>query len=359
MQTKIPSSPIFLLATLLILAAPASLAQEEITRVIVQTVESRALQQEVPVTGSVSSPRVSAISSEISGLVSRVQVDAGDQVSQGELLLELEPELSEIARARTEAELAQAREIMADSERRFHEAEKLAANNNIAASELRSRQAQMATDAAAAQVAETHLREQQALLRRHQVKAPFSGTVSQRMVNPGEWITPGTAVLELIDTEDLRIDFQVPQRFYAKIDDQTRLSLTIDVYADQEFEAQVHRKVPLSASNARTFLVRALIQNQAPELIPGMSVSGQLMLDLERTALVVPRDAVRRYPDGRTSVWILSERDGDQGQVTERQVNTGMVFGEHIEIRSGLEQGQELVTRGNEALQDGQRVRVE
>lgn len=359
MQITMPLGPIFLLSTLLMLLTSASQAQEEVTRITIQQVEASPLKRQVPITGSVSSPRVSTLSSEISGLVSELQVDAGDKVTQGDLLFELERELSEIARTRSEAELTQVREVLADSERRFEEAEKLAASNNIAASELRNRQAEMAIDAAAVKVADAQLREQQALLRRHKVKAPFTGTVSQKLADPGEWVNPGTAILELIDTENLRIDFQVPQRFYANIDDQTQLTLTIDAYPDQKFEARVHRKVPLSASGGRTFLLRTLLKSQAPDLIPGMSVSGQLLLDLNRTAVVVPRDVVRRYPDGRTSVWILSERDGNQGQVVERQVETGLVFGERIEIRSGLEEGQELVARGNEALQEGQTVRIE
>ncbi len=358
MRSTTPIGPIFLLSTLL-LGSAASLAQENITRVNVLEVSASPLQQQIPITGSVSSPRTSAISSEVSGLVSRLLVDTGDKVQQGDLLLELEPELSEIARARAEAELAQARETLADSERQFQEAEELAANNNIAASEVRARQAQMAIDSAAVQVAETELRQQQALLRRHQIKAPFAGTLSQRLADPGEWIAPGTAVLELIDTENLRIDFQVPQGFYDKIDPQTLLSLTVDAYPEREFKARVHRKVPLSQPGSRTFLLRTLLESQAPELIPGMSVSGQLVLDLQREGLVVPRDTVRRYPDGRTSVWVLTERDGDQAQVTESQVETGLIFGDQIEIRSGLKPGQQLVTRGNEALQEGQKVLIE
>lgn len=87
-----------------------------------------------------------------------------------------------------------------------------------------------------------------------------------------------------------------------------------------------------------------------------MSAHGVLQLDAGRTGVVVSRDALLRYPDGRVTVWVV-EGDGDGASVTERQVKTGVVFDGRIEIE-GLAAGTRVVTAGNEALQEGQAVRV-
>ena len=84
---------------------------------------------------------------------------------------------------------------------------------------------------------------------------------------------------------------------------------------------------------------------------------GQVHLDAGRSAPVVPRDAIIRYPDGRVIVWTV-ERDGDATVVAERLVRTGLVFDGLVEIRAGLAPGARVVVQGNEALQVGQPVSV-
>ncbi len=88
-----------------------------------------------------------------------------------------------------------------------------------------------------------------------------------------------------------------------------------------------------------------------------MSVRAVLRLGTDREAEVVPRDALIRYPDGRTIVWV-ARVDGDRYVVSERLVRTGLVFDGSVEILDGLAVGERVVIRGNEALRDGQQVRV-
>lgn len=351
---------LYIVWSLPMLCVQSAWAQDQ-TRVKTVEVETRPLQEEISLTGSVSSPRQAAVSVAVAGLIAELPVDAGDAVNKGDILLELDPELARIARDSAQAAVARARETLADSQRRLDEARNLEADNNIAASEVRSREAQAAVDAANLQMAEAELHQRQAELQRHRLKAPFTGTLSRKLAEVGEWVNPGTAVLELVATQGLRLDFQVPQRFFPRVEPNTTLSVDFDAYPDQTFTARVHRKVPLSQQTARAFLLRAMIQGDEPELIPGMSLSGRLLLDVDRESPMVPRDALQRYPDGRVSVWVLAERDRETGtaQVVERQVETGLSFANSVEIRSGLEVGQRVVTRGNEALQEGQTVQIE
>jgi hypothetical protein len=115
--------------------------------------------------------------------------------------------------------------------------------------------------------------------------------------------------------------------------------------------------VPISDPSARTFLVRAWLDNAEGRMTPGMSARASLRIGTGREGVVVPRDAIIRYPDGRTIVWVAAG-GGEQRRVEERRVRTGIATAEAVEIREGLEVGTEVVVRGNESLRQDQEVRV-
>jgi multidrug efflux pump subunit AcrA (membrane-fusion protein) len=88
-----------------------------------------------------------------------------------------------------------------------------------------------------------------------------------------------------------------------------------------------------------------------------MSARAILRMDTGRTGVVIPQDALIRYPDGRTVVWVI-EGEGETRSVREQRIRTGLRFNGRIAVRDGLDAGATIVTEGNEALQDGQQVRV-
>lgn len=350
--------PRLLSGLLLMLTASVAAAQEP-PRVEALRVTERPVIETVPLTGSVTAEQRSLLSPQVAGLVSRLAVDAGDRVEAGDLLLELDRELVEIDRDQAAADLASAEAQWADSERQLSEARSLR-DGAIAASDIRRLEAQERIQRASRDGARAQLRRLEAELARHQVRAPFDGVVSARQVDLGEWVTPGNPLMELVASEPLRVHFQVPQRYFPQVDEQSNLSLRFDAYPDEEYTGRIHRKVPLSETGTRTFLLRVTPPTDGPELIPGLSTSGMLRLDTERTGLSVPRDALIRYPDGRVTVWIITEAEqGEVGSVREQQVTPGISASGWVEIRSGLSAGDVVVTLGNEALQEGQQVRAE
>ncbi|UZJ45417.1 efflux RND transporter periplasmic adaptor subunit [Marinimicrobium sp. C6131] len=352
---KMIAIPRPLYSLLLLLAASWATAQEP-PRVEAVRVAERPVIETVPLTGSVTAEQRSLLSPQVAGLVSRLAVDTGDRVNAGDLLLELDPELVRIDRDQAAADLASAQAQWEDSERQLNEARSLR-DGAIAASDIRRLEAEERVSRANRDAAQARLRRLEAELERHQVRAPFDGVVSSRQVDLGEWVSPGNPLMELVASAPLRVHFQVPQRYFPSVSEQSSLALRFDAYPDTEVTGRVHRKVPLSETGARTFLLRVTPPDDAPPLIPGLSTSGLLELNTERTGLSVPRDALIRYPDGRVSVWVVTE--AEQGQVSsvrEQQVTPGISASGRVEIRSGLSSGDVVVTLGNEALQEGQDV---
>ena len=321
--------------------------------VTLTTAESQPVTQIVNVSGTVTSPNSSVLSPSIGGLVEQTNVDAGDRVEAGAVLVVLDRELVSLALERAMAEETQARIGLDDSRRRLSEAEEVGPQRGIAESEIKSLRAEVTQDEAALKSATAAVREQQAILARHEVKAPFAGVVSQRIAEVGEWVAPGNGLVELVATEALRFDFRVPQTYFARITDDTRVDITLDALFGEVIPGRVLAIVPVKDPGARTFLLRVVPDTQGEgRITPGMSARAAIRIDTGRTAVVVPRDALLLYPDGRKTVWI-AEAEGSDVTVREQRVRTGVEFDGFVEIRSGLDAGLDIVSRGNEALRNG------
>ncbi|MDX1517860.1 MAG: efflux RND transporter periplasmic adaptor subunit [Woeseiaceae bacterium] len=325
----------------------------------VRQAEERPIVRTVNVSGTVTSPNAALLSPSVGGLVQRLNVDAGDRVEAGDVLVVLDSELQTLELRRREAELRQIEAALADSRRRLDEAERVRSANAISESEIETRRATADRDAAALAAAQAAVQQQRSVVNRLSVKAPFAGVISQRLAAIGEWVNPGDALVELIETDNLRFDFRVPQEYYEDISLQTAVDLASDAAPGFRADGRIVAVVPVKDAGSRTFLVRVEANGgNHPAVTPGMSARGMLKVDAKRTGVVVSRDALLRYPDGRHVVWIV---DGSQEipVVRERSVETGLMFDGLVEIRTGIRAGDLVVTRGNETLQEGQQVSIQ
>jgi RND family efflux transporter MFP subunit len=218
---------------------------------------------------------------------------------------------------------------------------------------VRDREAEVVLDEAALQQAVAEAGFQRAVLARHQVRAPFDGVVSAKLTELGEWVTPGQPVFELVALDAIRLDFSVSEDFLPAIAPGGRVGFSLSARPGETFAGEVTTVVPVTDRNARTFLLRVRPSDESPLLLPGMSVTATLKLPTGRDGLVVPRDALLRYPDGRTVVWTVGDN-----VVSEHRVQTGLQFDGMVEIRGGIEPGDKVVVEGNEALRDGQSVEL-
>jgi membrane fusion protein (multidrug efflux system) len=343
--------PLFLFAVLLpsaFAASPVEISQSE----------RRAVVQIVTVSGTVTSPQSAILSPSIGGLVEETLVDAGDRVENGSILVTLDSELARLTLERSIAEETQARIALDDARRRLAEAEDVGPKRGIAETEIKSLRAEVTRNEAALKAAAAAARQQEAVVRRHEVRAPFTGVVSRRLAQVGEWVNPGNGLVELVATEGLRFDFRVPQTYYARLDKDTQVDLTLDAVPDEVVPGRIQSIVPVKDPGARTFLLRVVTdaQHRLP-VTPGMSVRAAVRIDTGREAVVVPRDAVLMYPDGRKTVWVVVQEDGNT-VVHEKRIQAGLEFDGLVEVQGGLEGGLDIVTRGNEALRDGETVIV-
>lgn len=351
-----------LLATLALLAALPALAQaptqaQPASAVRVVKPESTRIARTLQLTGTVTAERDAALSPRVSGLVRAVKVDAGDRVKQGQVLLELDPTLAALALERADAALSEGRTRLAEARRLRDEAARLATDGSIPQSQYQTREAEVRLAQAVEARLSSERREQAERVARHALPAPFDGLIRERMTDPGEWVDTGTPVLALVAIDSLRVDVQVPQRYLSSLDARTRTQVRFDADGSTAHPARVVARVPASDPLTRTFLVRVGLDSTAGGAAPGQSARVEFELSRDTQALLIPRDAVKRYPDSTTTVWIV-EGSAPDLQAREIPVVIESGSGARATVIEGLEAQQRVVVRGNESLRNGQAVRL-
>lgn len=335
----------------------AVLAQPDAMAVATAAAEPIEVMDMLRLTGTMTAARHAELSPRVDGLVSTLHVDAGDRVAAGDVLLELDAELARHAQRRAEAAVTEARAALVEAERLIEEARPLIAERHLPETELARREADAELARARLAASEAAAAEQAELVRRHSLPAPFDGVIAARLTDVGEWVVRGTPVLELVSTEAVRLDVRAPQESFTRIGSDARVEVYPDALPGRSFPARLAARVPVGDSAARSFLVRIVIEAPGVELPPGTSATAVIALHGASRALAVPSAAVRRYPDGSHSVFVVA---GDENAtVRERRVAIGNRDGDRVEVLRGLERGERVVVSGWDALRDGQRVRVQ
>jgi RND family efflux transporter MFP subunit len=237
------------------------------------------------------------------------------------------------------------------------EAGRLVPERHLPQTELEARLAALAEAEAAFAAASAAALEQDELVRRHVLQAPFAGVITARRTEAGEWVSRGDAVLELVSLEGVRLEVQAPQEVFASLRDDTPVQLLPDTRPGDALDARITARVPVSGgSGSRTFLVRVVATTPDAALFPGTSASARFRLAAaQASAVQVPRDALLRHPDGGYSLFVI-KLGGDAPLAQRRQVRLGRDNGDSVEILDGVQADELVVVRGNEVLREGETV---
>lgn len=340
-----------------VFALSATVLGEDAPRVRATVVSAAEFGEEFALTGTLSAERQARLSPRVDGLVLDVAVDAGDEVEAGDVLVRLDPALGRQALARARAEADEARAALEESRRLLAEARRLGERQVIARTQVDVRESEAVQAQAALASATAAYREQEELLARHDLPAPFAGVVVERLAEAGEWVQRGTPVLTLVATDRVRLDLQVPQERFADLAGESRILVLPDALPGVELEGRIQARVPVTDASARTFLLRVLVDDPDGRLLPGTSARARILLPADDQAVGVPRDALMRQPDGSFSVFVLAEDEGAP-VARQRSVRVARDRGEMVAVFDGVTSGERVVVRGNEMLTDGQRVHV-
>lgn len=292
----------------------------------------------------------SRLASGADGAVTEVAVEVGDPVRTGQVLVRVDDRLprSRMAVARAELERAKTEAQLARTER-----DRMERLEPGTIPELELDRARSAAQVAAARVeaAEATLQERTADLAQFVVRSPYDGVVSSRQVDPGTWVRPGEAVLDLVSTEDLEIIVDASRVLAGRV--QAGSAATIRS-SGASTPGRVTGVVPALDPISRTLRIRVVPDgaSSAP-LLPGDAVEVAFEVRLDEEGVLVSTDALLESPD-ETRVFEVEE-----GVAALRTVEVLGRSGDRALVRGeGLESGDRVVVRGNERLRPGQSVRV-
>lgn len=278
------------------------------------------------------------VSAKVTETVARVAFRDGQRVQAGELLVQLSD-------ARQRAELQEAEVDVAEQEREYRRLLGLVRQKAIPESQLDAQRSRLEAARARLQAARTNLADRR-------ITAPFEGVVGLRRVSPGALVEPGDVLTTLDDIDPIKLDFTVPETFFAALGPGQPVQARATAYPGRIFEGVVESVDSRIDPVTRAVAVRALIPNPDGELLPGMLLTVHLVTD-RRRALILPEAAVVPLGD-KQYVFVV----GEDNKARRVAVELGRRRPGEVEVLSGLEPGQKVVVEGTIRLKPGAEVRI-
>lgn len=305
----------------------------------------------------------------VAGYVKKWNVDLGDDVKEGDVLMEIDtPELDaqlEQGRAQlaeAEASVIRAKSAVSVSTTMAERYKTLAPAGIASQQDFEQRQGQADVDAASVGVATANVAAAQANLRRLQqtkgftkVVAPFSGRVVQRFVERGMLVNAGTTnpLYRIQNTDPIRVFINVPQDVAPSVKTGAQAVVTVREFAGKEFRGQVSRSAGSLDEVSRTMTTEVRVPNPEHELLSGMYVQVALNLPVPHRLLEVPATAL--YTDSKgTRVAVVDA----QNTVSMRKVVIERDMGSALQISTGLNGDEHVVKLASSALDDGTKVEI-
>ncbi len=285
--------------------------------------------------GTVTARTASTISSKLMGVVRTVNVQEGDTIQKGDLLVTIDQRQ---VKAQLERALANA-DVAAKEFVRYQQLlkEQSASQQEFDRAQARHREAQAAV--AAARVSQKDAK----------VRAPYDGRVVAKMINPGDLASPGTPFLTIEQEGQFRTDLVLPERYIQSVQLGQEVRVVVPALEDKEILGEVIRILPTADARSRSFQLRVGMP-PGLDLKTGMFARVAVPLGGARMILL-PRSAITQQGQ-LTGVFIVD----DDSIARFRLVRTGKAFGDQVEVVSGLKIGQLYATTIPQTLRDGVKI---
>jgi HlyD family secretion protein len=382
---------LFIVALIVVAATVAMMRARAVPQVQVLTVSASTGSggaggaTSVTANGYVAARTKASVSAKIAGRLAYLGVSEGSLVRQGDVIARLDNADYQAAVSQAQANVASADasiiEARTDRDQLAREASRLAeirtrnanliSQQDVEAATSRSAQAEARLNASVARKrsAEAALRMAEANMDNTIIRAPFSGTVLRKDAEVGEVVAPSVgggltrgAVVTLADLQTLEVEVDVNEAYIARIRGGAPTRITLDAYPDTTFRGVVRQVVPTADRQRATVQVKVSILDHDARILPEMGAKVDFLENdrarvatagaVQKPVIRVPAATVKT--DGGTSVvWIVRD-----GRLVRRAVQTGPVSAGFLELRSGLNGGEQILVSGVDSPSEGMRVKV-
>lgn len=272
-----------------------------------------------------------------SGTITKVYVNEGQSVRQGQIIAEIDKTQAENMLSAAEAQMKQANDA-------YKRLKQLHDNNSLPDMEWVEVQSKV-------QQAEASLKMAKKSLADCSVYAPESGIIGKDVMNVGEVVLPALPVAKVLVIDNVKVRASIPEKEIAAISATTSSQITLEALPNQHFEGGKIEKCIEANNTTHTYDIKVNVKNHNQQLLPGMVANVEINQVKQNDVITVPITSVRKNSQGEHFVWL-----NKTGKAHRAVITTGKASGNRIVVLSGLQSGDEVITEGYQKLSEGMEV---
>jgi membrane fusion protein, multidrug efflux system len=303
-------------------------------------------QSTIQAVGSLRAVNGADLSLEIAGTIDTIMFQSGDDVAAGAPLLKL----------RAEDDIAKL-----DSLKATADLNRITYERDLKQAKIQAvSQSTLDADEANLKNATAQVTQQQAVLDKKTLRAPFAGHLGIRAVDVGQFLAAGTMVVTLQALDPIYVDFFVPQQAIDQVHLNQSIEVKVDAYPKSTFPGEISAINPRVDSSSRNVQVRATLHNPDRRLLPGMYATLDIKIGEPQRLITLPQTAITYSPYG-DSVYVVDDKGADgKPQLVARQtfVTTGATRGDQVAVMNGVKEGETVVVAGQIKLHNGTGVTI-
>jgi membrane fusion protein, multidrug efflux system len=303
------------------------------------TVKKRNLSFSAIITGTLEVNRDVKIFNQIEGLLIKLPFHEGDRVKKNQTIALLDKTLIQL-------ELNKAIVTEKQSSLNLNRIKKLIPKNLVSEDEVSQAETLLA-------LARNETKKQRTKLSYTIIKAPFSGLISQRLNEPGDVLAEHSHILNLIDTSQLIVKFQLSELLLPDIHINDKINMYIDALGQQIFNAKVIRKHPVIDMVSRQGVVEAILTSPPEGAMPGQLCRINYV-SKKKPYLTIPLAAIR-HNQHSAYVYVLNLKNKT---VSKQNITMGITIDDFVEVTNGLKEGDNIIIKGQYGLKSGSKVQI-
>ncbi len=287
--------------------------------------------------GTLEEASSTTLSFPVAGTVEQIRVEAGQRVAKGDLIAAIDEATLHNAYEAASAMLAQAEDAY-QRMKQLHDAGSLP---EIQWVEVQSKlkQAQSAEAISKKNLADGRL------------YAPFSGVIAEKSVEVGHNVMPGLPVVRLVTINQVKVCVSIPENEISHIKTGQEVNVSVPALDGRRFSGKIVEKGIAAHPLSRSYDVKALIDNQSGELMPGMICTLNIVNGDAGTAIILPTSVIQTDERNRTFVWL-----NDNGMARKQIVHTGTLTRNGVMILSGISTGDRVIVEGQQKVSEGMEI---
>jgi RND family efflux transporter MFP subunit len=298
----------------------------------------------IEIQGNVDTKDNILISPEYSGILTQINVKAGQRVSKGQVLARIDD-------GGMSSQLAQAETQLALSKTTF-ERQKNLWDQKIG-SEIQYLQTKTAMESQQKMVAQI-----KSQLSKTVVTAPFNGIIDEVLTEKGKVVAPGMNLFRIVNLSNMYVTANVPENYIGQL----KLGATVDVYLNslgKNYQGKIRQIGNYINPNNRTFSIEIALPNLDNLLRPNQVAVLKIEDYKNPKAILLPENILQETADGSKVIYVVDKIESNNtAKATQKAIEIGYTSGAFVEVKSGIQTGEIVITEGGKALKDGQTVEV-